>query len=227
MVKTRGLKELNKKIGSVEKIIDRMLKKKKKLRIFESGCGYGKVLMELTKKYGEKVEIVGMNLKKLHGDKKNMIDLALKKGVVGKNDLKSMKLPKIIYGDAGKKLPFKSKSIDLVYSQVSAQYYKDKLHFFEEVARILKKDGIARITKPFISGEQGITDEYREILQVFDEGKKVDIWKFVKKFKYIKVKKYVEIKSGKLDFKAKLVRSVNLNKINNKWFGVQSIYEMR
>ena len=70
MVKTRGVKEANKKLGNIDRIISKLLKKKNKVKIFEAGCGYGKVMIELSKKYGNKIDITGMNLKSLHGNKK-------------------------------------------------------------------------------------------------------------------------------------------------------------
>jgi len=114
MVKTRGLAEANSKLGDIESIISEMVKEKGKIRIFESGCGYGKVMMELTKKFGNKIDIVGMNLKPEHGDVKKMINFAISEGVIKKEDIKNVKIPKIIFGDAGEKLPFKSNSIDFI-----------------------------------------------------------------------------------------------------------------
>ena len=91
-----------------------------------------------------------------------MINFVLSEGIITKKDLEKMKIPKIIYGDAGEKLPFKSGSIDLVYSQTASYLFKDKMHFYEEVARVLSKDGIARIT--------GTEDQWKE---VFEQLKKI------------------------------------------------------
>ncbi|MFC1686110.1 methyltransferase domain-containing protein [Nanoarchaeota archaeon] len=233
MVKTRGLKEAKVKLGDLSRIVSQMLKKKKKLKIFESGCGYGKVMIELSKKFGDKIEIIGMNLKPSHGDKKIMTDFVLKDKVITKKDLKTMKIPKIIYGDAGVKLPFKTGSIDLVYSQTSSYLYKDKMHFFEEVARVLARGGIARITKPILNDE--LPKKYSQLLTIKDKkGKREVIFKhYVKGFKNIRLralpsgKKCVEISPGKLKFNLKLLKTVNVNKINKKWFGIQSFYEVR
>jgi ubiquinone/menaquinone biosynthesis C-methylase UbiE len=201
-MKTRGLKEARKKLGDVEGIISKLLKKKKKIKIFESGCGYGRLMIDLIKKYGGRVEIIGMNLKKQHGNKDKMISLALSKKVFKRKDLKKIKIPKIIYGDAGKKLPFETGSIDLVLSQTSCYLYGDKLHFFEEVARILSKGGVARITSCFFMEE--FPKEYQETLRIYKNGKQIHAKKFVKKFKQIEIKKLknkkqaIEIKSGRL-----------------------------
>lgn len=226
MVKTRGLKEANKKLGNVERVINNMLKSKKQIWIFEAGCGYGRLMMDIAVKYRDKVEIVGMNLKKIHGTKEIMIFNAIKEGVINKEDLKKIKIPKIIYGDAGEKLPFKTDSIDLVLSQTSTYLFKDKLHFFEEVARVLRKKGIARVTPP---ENPKIPKEFQPLLKLYEDNKEISFDKFIRSYKKIRLVKtskgkVIEIQSGILNFKAKLEATINVNHINKKWFGVQSIY---
>lgn len=228
-MKTRGLKEARMKLGNIDKIIDDMLRKKIKIKIFESGCGYGRLMMDLAIKYGDKVEIIGMNLKPSHGDKKIMIQNAIKEKIISRKDLRNFKLPKIIYGDAGKEIPFKTNSIDLVLSQTSSYLYKDKLHFFEEVAKVLNKKGIARITFPESSS---IPKEFLPLLRIYKDGKTINFDKFIKKYKEIKsIKtpkgKAIEIKSGKLKFNVKFEASINLNNLDKKLFGVQSIYYIK
>lgn len=228
MTKNRGLKEARIKLGDIEKIIDSMLIDKKKIRIFESGCGHGRLMMDLVIKYGSKVEIVGMNLMPLHGKIEDMIYLAISEKIINKKDLKNIKLPKIIYGDAGNKIPLKSNSIDLVLSQVSSYLYKDKLKFFQEVARILNKKGIARITLP----ENSKIPEFSPLLTIYKKGKLVNFKNLIKKHKQIKIVKVaknevIEIKSGELYFNAELEATINLNNLNKEWFGVKSIYYLK
>ena len=226
MVKTRGLKEANVKLGNIDKIIDGMLKRKKKIKIFESGCGYGRLMMDLVIKYGNKIEIIGMNLKASHGNQKMMVDNAFKEKIITKKELKRIKLPKIIYGDAGEKLPFKSKSIDLIVSQTSSYLYRNKLHFFEEVARVLNKSGTAKITFPESSK---IPKEFSPLLRIYKEDKIINFQDFIKKYKGIKLvktakEKAIEIKNSQLKFDAEFETSININNLNKKLFGVQSIY---
>jgi ubiquinone/menaquinone biosynthesis C-methylase UbiE len=229
MVKTRGLKEADKKLGNLDKIVASLLKEKKKIKIFESGCGYGKVMMELSKKYGSKIEIIGMNLKPGHGDQKKMVSFAQSEKVINKKDLKKMKIPKIIFGEADVKIPFKKNSIDLVYSQTSSYLYRDKLNFYKEVARVLTKNGIARIT---IHETWGVPEEFLPLFRIYKKGKQIGFRKFIQRIRGIELKtrggrKFTEIKKSNLRFNAKLEASVNLNKPNKKWFGVQSIYSIK
>jgi len=233
-MKTRGLREAGKNLGDIESIIENLLEKKARIKIFESGCGYGLLMMNLAKKYGPRVEIIGMNLKPKHGDEKKMIDLAMKKRVLSKEDLKNFNLPKIIFGDAGVKLPFKSGSIDLVLSQISTPFYNDKMHFFEEVSRVLSKEGIARITPGFymFNFKEGTEPEFRERIKIYKKGKKIPVESFLKKFKTLKLIRLtngfvLEIKKGKLDFGLQLEAVVNYDHLNKKWFGTQSIYYVK
>lgn len=231
MVKTRGLEEAKVKLGDLEKIVSNFLKKKKKVRIFESGCGYGKVMSQLKKKFGEKIDITGLNFEQSHGDKRKVISFAIEEGIITKEEAKKLQSIKLIFGDAGKKLPFKTGSIDLVYSQTSAYLYEDKMHFFEEVARILSKDGIARITLPDYNDK--LPEEFRQLLKIYDNGNQILFADFIKKFKQIKIvnlqsrKKAIEIRSGRLNFGLNLVSTLNVNLLNKEWFGNISIYSVK
>jgi len=231
MVKTRGLKEARERLGDLEKIISKLLKTKEKIRIFESGCGYGKVMVELKKKFGNKIEIIGMNFKPIHGDKKKIISFALEEGIIKKGEVNSIQSIKVIFGDAGKKLPFKSGSIDLVYSQTSAYLYKDKMHFFEEVARVLSKEGIARITPT--NRNDKLPKKFQQLLKIYKNKKQIQFKDFIKKFKLIKIitlpngRSVIEILSGKLDFGLKLTSFSNVNEYNKEWFGFISVYSVK
>lgn len=229
MTKTRGLTEAREKLGDLPKIISQILKKKSRIKILEVGCGYGKVMMELTRLFGNKIDIIGMNLKQKHGSRNKMIDFAIQEGIFTPEKIKKIKIPKIIYGDAGEKLPIKSKSIDLVISQVTVMFFKDKIHFYEEVARVLKKNGIA-----LISGHNNykVQEQLGDLLKIHDKEKQIAFKDYIKKFKLIKYVKMktganpIQIQSGKLKFNLKLKSTKNINKLNKEWFGTQSIYEL-
>ena len=155
-------------------------------------------------------------------------------------------MPKILYVDANKKLPFKDNEFDFIYSMASVYLYDDKISFLEECNRILKKHGIARISvafydhKKMYSQKQGskikkwfdLPKKYQNFWEIWDKGKEVKIWNYCKKIKGLKVvgkgeksKQYLEIKKQpKLDFKLKLVGVIDLNFIWQGWGGVKSIY---
>ncbi len=230
MVKTRGLIEARKKLGNVDRIIDNMLRKKKKIKIFESGCGYGRLIMDLVLKYGNRIDVVGMNFKKNHGGLEKMISNALKEKIILKEELKKIKLPKIIYGDAGEKIPLKTGSIDLVLSQTSVYLYKNKMNFFREVGRVLTKEGVGLITYP---GSKKIPKEFQPLLKIYKKGKQISFDSFIKSFKNIRLFKNkegwpaIEIKKANFDFGLELEAAINVNHLDKKLFGVQSIYYVK
>jgi len=101
----------------------------------------------LVKKFENKIEIIGYNKNKQHGTIKDLERISLKRSLFTEEEIKKIKnFPKIIYLNAEKKLPFKNESFDLIYCLHSAYLYKNKIEFFKEVNRILKKDEIARIS---------------------------------------------------------------------------------
>ena len=157
-------------------------------------------------------------------------------GAIGLVQLK--KLPKIIYLDANKKLPFKDNEFDFIYSMASIYLFDDKIHFLEECNRILKKEGIARISPsfgPHFREKKGFPSRYYEMWEIWDNGKEVKIWNYCRRIKGVlavwksrgKGDKplYIEIKKQlKLDFKLKFITSIDYNFLWKPWIGVKSIY---
>jgi len=65
---------------------------------------------------GDKVEIIGYNYSRKDGTVEIMKRQAALKGIFTEKELKQVKnLPKIVYCDANKKLPFKDNSFDFIY----------------------------------------------------------------------------------------------------------------
>ena len=228
MVKNRGLEEAKVKLGDLEKIIEKLLERKKVLNVFESGCGYGKVMVQLKKKFGKKINIMGMNLIKEHGDKKKLISFALEEGLIGPSEKIKLKDIKIIFGDAGERIPFKKGSIDLVYSQSSVYLYRDKMRFLEEVARVLAPGGKARITFP--DENRKLPEDLRNLLRIYSEERLVSFREFISRFKSIRVIKLkgnrdvLEILPSNLKFGLDLVSALDVHELNRNWFGVVSFY---
>jgi len=236
MPKDRGIEKFDRYFGDFTKIIATQIKKKGKVKIIDAGCGYGVAMMGFVKRFGEKVEIVGFNYSKHDGNLKKMKQQAIEKGIFKKQELPKIKnMPKFVYCDANKKLPFKDNSFDFIYSMASVYLYDDKIKFLEECNRILKKDGIARISVafyPHFEKKKGFPSKYYEMWEVWDKGKEVKIWNYCKRIKGLKVvgkhknsKQYLEIKKQpKLNFKLQFVSSIDYNFIWKEWGGVKSIY---
>ena len=231
MPRDRGIEQLEEGTGDFLDIISKTIAKKGKVRILEAGCGHGVSMLGFVKRFGEKVEMVGFNLNKEHGTIKRMKKQAVKKEIFTKEELKRVKnLPKIIYCDASKKLPFKDNSFDFVYSQASVYLFDDKIHFLEECNRILKKNGIARLSVPYRMREEKQAEEYTYTFEIWDKGKMITPKNYFRRIKGVRYidsgrKSCLEIKKQpKIDFKLKIISSIDSNFIWHKWMGVKNIY---
>lgn len=247
MPKDRGIEKVDRYFGNFTKIIAEQIKKKGKVKILDAGCGYGVAMIGFVKRFGEKVEVVGFNYSKHDGNLKKMKQQAIEKGILKKQELSNIKnMPKFVYCDASKKLPFKDNSFDFIYSMASVYLYDDKIAFLEECNRLLKKDGVARISVAFYDHKKMYSQkprskikkwfempkQYQNFWEIWDRGQEVKIWNYCKKINGLKVvgkdnesKQYLEIrKQPKLDFKLRLVSSIDINFIWKRWGGVKSIY---
>jgi ubiquinone/menaquinone biosynthesis C-methylase UbiE len=247
MPKDRGIEHVQRYFGDFLELVEKKIHKKGKVKILDAGCGFGVAMIGLVKKFGNKIEIIGFNYDRRDGNLKKMEEQSIEKNILTKEELKKIKnLPKILYVDANKKLPFKNNDFDFIYGMASVYLYDEKIKFLEECNRILKKEGLARISvafydhKKMYSQKQGskikkwfeIPDQYSNFWEVWDKGKEIKIWDYCKKIKGLKVvgkdkesKQYLEIrKQPKIDFKLKLIGTIDLNFIWKKWGGVKSIY---
>ena len=233
MARDRGIEHIEEITGNFLDIISKTISKKGKVSILEAGCGHGVAMMGFIKRFGDKIRIIGFNLNKNHGTIKRMKEQAIVKGIFNQSELKKIKnLPKIIYCDASKKLPFNSNSFDFIYSRASVYLFEDKIKFFEECNRILKKKGIARVAPGFgsLSAPSGNKGEPYGI-EIWNKGVKMKPEKYFNKIKGVKLvnkskkKQYLEIiKTKNLNFGLKLIASIDYNFIWHKWMGVKSIY---
>ena len=227
-----GVKGAEGRLGDVTKYIKKILKKKKKVKILEVGTGYGRALLELKQIFGNRVETYGINAEKEW-------NLVLCKRYAKQEGFLPDVVPDKIYTlDAGKKLPFKDNSIDLIFNPATMQYIPDKMNFIEESNRILTKEGVAALELEEVRKEHPI--EYKNLFEIWDNGKRVDILKYLKKFKNIKIKKsrnrpwhyIVMTKAKKLDFKLNFISAMDLeedmsSKWNVRWWGKKSIYTLK
>jgi len=245
MPKDRGIEKADKYFGNFTKIIAERIKKQGKVKILDAGCGYGVAMMGFLKRHGDNVDICGYNYSKHDGNLEIMKQQAIKKDIFTKEELdKINKFPKFFYCNASKRLPFKDNTFDFIYSIASIYLYDDKIHFLEECNRILKKNGIARVSPSFgIHNDQSygkvkhIPKEYWEFWRIWNKGKEIKPENYFGKFPGVSIvwrnrgKKggdkpcYIEIKKQKkLDFKLQFVSSVDMNFIWTRWGGVKSIY---
>lgn len=236
MPKDRGIENVERYFGNFTKLVADKIKMEGKVRILDAGCGYGVAMMGFIKIFGDKIEIIGFNYSKNDGDEKIMREQSIKKKIFSKEEILKIKnMPKFVYCDANKKLPFNSESFDFIYSMASVYLYDDKIHFLEECNRILKKDGLARISVAFwpqFRSKKGFPGKYCELWEVWDKGKEVKIWDYCKRIRGLRVvgkesdsEQYLEIKKQpRLDLKLQFVSSIDYNFIWRDWGGIKSIY---
>ncbi len=215
------------RLGDVTKYIKKILKRKKKIKVLEVGTGYGRALLELKQLFGEKIETYGINAE--HEWDEKIVKL------YARHENFRVPLPKIYILDAGKTLPFKNESFDFIFNPATMQYIPDKIKFIEETNRILTKEGIAALELEEERIEHPL--EYQQLFEIWDNGKRVNILKLLKRYKNIKVKKsknrpwhYILMaKAKRLDFKLKLITTIDLEgevskDWNIRWWGKKSIY---
>ena len=209
MTKARGLKSIKRKIGDITKVIDELQKKRGKIHIFELGVGIGNAIMALSKKYGKRAKLSGMNLKKSHGikNKKDFVTHALKSKVIKKGDINNISIPSIYIGDAGERIPLKSNSVDFVYSITTFFFVPNKAKAIEEIYRILKPKGIAVIHFKYFIKE--FPKDYQNVFVIKDKEKRISVINYLRRFR-----KYgIRIKNTKQKFPGvKILEIIKLKK---------------
>jgi len=229
--RARGLAQLGQRIGDIRTVIDEMLRQKPLVRVLELGFGFGKVLMELKAEYGNRIELYGLSRTSKHGDWPDIKRVAIEDGIFTAKEMKKIPKPKLKFGDIDKGIPFSANYFDFIFGQVTFFYYKDKSAVLEEINRVLNPQGVARIDVNL--GMKAWPSKYAPCLEIWDNGKEISFWSYIKKFKSLKEKKgklrpYLEMtKVKKLKLGLKLVHCFDLNKFCKDWWGVKSIYQVK
>jgi len=223
--RAQGLEGAKGRIGDISKQIEEILKKKKKIKILEIGAGFGRALLELKRNFKDKVEVFGTNFESEWNQK-------LTKEYALDQQFSNNEIPKIYSRiDAGKKLQFKNNSFDFVFCQATMQYISDRALFIEEVNGILTKQGIVVLELQEYRSDH--PKEYENLIEIWNDGKRIDFLKYLKKFKNIQVKKskgrdwhYLILKkTSNLRLGLKLVHVIELeNDIYSGWWGKKLIY---
>jgi len=223
------------KCGKFTSFIEDNLDVKRKIRILDAGCFRCHLLALLLKRYGNKVELTGFNYSERDGNIHTMLGLAVDKGIFTEEEIKSVKnLPKIIYTDANKDLPFSSGSFDLIICNSTMHLLEDKIHFLEECNRILDKGGKAFIASalfPFTSRRFSEDLRKEASLEIWHNGKKIDPIKYLSGFKGIEIEYHgmenpaIKIcKQPSMNFNLQLLTSIDTNYISPVFTGIKSIY---
>ncbi len=225
--RAQGLEGAKGRIGNITKQIEELLKKKKKIKVLEIGTGFGRALLELKQKFGERIETHGTNYEK-EWNQKLTAQYSLDQG------FSREEIPKIYTKiDAGKKLRFKSNNFDFVFCQATVQYIIDRALFIEEVNRVLIKGGIAVLELQEYRSDH--PKKYQNMFEIRKDNKVISTIKYLNNFGNIKVRKslgrdwhyIIMSKVKKLNLKLKLIKHIHVEKINKNWWGTKIICEIR
>jgi len=228
----RGLVQLERHVGPVCREVEKRLTGAgKKVHLLEIGCGFGVALMELRRRFGDRIELTGTNKERPHGDTEAMLMAASLRNVNDVSEAQTTALPTIIYCDMANGLPFNDCSFDVVVSQMCIQYVDDKILFLQEAARVLKDDGIAMIHTPFNSSE--VPAPYDVSLEIWDQGTPLTFSDYLAGCKGQTAVRFGYHSSVHLshcnDFGAdlELIFAIRLNRVFSTWDGVKSTYRRK
>lgn len=249
--RVRGLEELRRRVGDITAEIDARLRSGQPARVLEVGFGSGTALLELARRYGERVELHGVNKSADHGHWERLKTHAAERGILPAAELQALPSPQLHFFDVSEGLRFPDNHFDVIYSQAAFFYFPDKAKFLEEVNRVLKVDGVARID--VMMQRRRLPPNYAACLEIADGGKTIPFWTYIEAFDNLKKKHvprsrlqawidrllrrkrkrpkrqpYLEMrKSGNFDMKLQLSRVIDLHAVCDKWWGCQSLYQIR
>jgi SAM-dependent methyltransferase len=236
VAKDRSLEDVIKRLGPIDSHINDIIRNTGKAYVFEAGCGHGLPMHQLKMMFGSKLHIVGMNRKPGDGDSFKVLKDAVAQGIFAEKEVVRLacdaQLPGYVHGDAGQKIPFPDNRFDLVYSICAVPFIKDKIHFLEEVNRVLCPEGTARIDFQIREDEQG---EYGDFLKIVGRNmSEIPFEEYIKKYESLRFavapsgKKYLEMrKAGKLELGLELVGAEDMSGFGKDFFGVKSRYRVR
>jgi SAM-dependent methyltransferase len=221
--RARGLADLARHVGGIEADLERRLEIGTIVRILEIGCGYGTALLELASRYGDRVELHGINREPHDGDAATLARNAADRGIA----VDVSRLPSLHYGDVAHGLPFADATFDLVYSQVAWMYFANKLGVLREVQRVLRHDGIARIDADEV--RPGLPPEHARLVEIWERGTLVPLGDYVRRHDAQLLAApeghYLEVRAGNgLGDDVELVHEIDLSRIHAHWDGIQCIY---
>ena len=148
MVRNRTFEEVCRRLGPLDEIIADTIRMHGRASVLEIGAGSGIPMHQLHLKFGDDLDIYGLNRWPHHGHHELSLAEGLESGVFDeqvRSFYADRKPPMYLCADAGEGIPLDSGTVDLVYSQASIPFVRDKANLVREVNRILKPGGSARL----------------------------------------------------------------------------------
>lgn len=205
----------------------------KEIRVLELGCGYGQLLFDLSTVLPKNTQFCGINSFKDKVDFKKMINVASLNGKTNvlKRDIDAFTF---LNCDLEEGLPTNLGKFDLILSQVTLPYIKNKLPLIQNVITSLKETGIAHMHVAFENSL--LCDKTTcckwSTLQIKSNSKTIPLKKFWNKFYCIKYenRKYgstitLNSKSNFTSTPYRLTEVINLGIQLKGMYGYSSLYE--
>lgn len=230
--RSRDLAELEQRVGAVGSVIQRMKRDGSKPVVLEIGFGFGTVLVQLSQLFGPGIELHGLNATPEDGDWEIVEWNAKQLGLTTTEEFSKLVRPTLHYRNVGQGLPFDDGSVDFVFSQTSFYLFGDKAHFIEEVSRVLKPQGEAKIDVAPIH-RTDMHPSYATLFEIWRGGEEVSFWQYTQHFPDLNMRSrergghYLAIMGGsRIRLGLRFVCGVRLSEICKQWIGVKSIYRV-
>lgn len=222
--RARGLADLDRLIGGVGGEIEAALARRIPVRILEIGCGYGTALLELRARYGERVELHGLNRQPGDGNRDILMRNASERGLE-----RAGALPALHYADVADGLPFPSGRFDFVYSQVAWPYFGNKIGVLREILRVLDGDGLAKIDADEIRPQ--LPPEYARLVEIWEDGTLLPLRDYALRFGMALVPAHEGefLRFGPcpgFGNDLERVAEIDLAKLHADWDGIKCIYRV-
>ena len=228
--RARGLRELDERVGGITADIDARLHRTGLVRILELGCGYGTALLELRARYGNRVELHGLNRFRHDGDAEILARNAADHRIFHSALPDARQLPTIVHGDIAEGLPYPDDHFDIVYSQVAWLYFGRKLDVLREIVRVLRGDGLAKVDADEL--RPALPPEYARLVEIWDGGALVPFADYVARHAmaltaapegcYLRFGKVASIAAD-----VEPLFEIDLATINDDWDGIKCVYRLR
>ena len=178
--RTRGHDDLVLRVGGVFAEIDERLARRDVVDVLELGCGFGTALLDLRARYGRRARLFGMNRRARDGDAEAMWRNGVERGLIVPDATLTVPLPTIAFADVADGLPFAADTFDVVYSQVAWLYFGNKVRVMQEVIRVLRDDGIAKIDADEIRDD--LPPEHQRLVEIRDDARPVPFGDYLREY---------------------------------------------
>ena len=245
MAKNRPLRGVKYRLGHVDAVISDLIDARGVVDILEIGCGFGLPMLELKRKFGDKVNLTGINRDAKFNDPRRALVEGVKKRCFWPWEIytyeKKYGFPTYVNCDAGAGLPFPGRSFDFIYSIATTFFVPDKLNLLSEANRVLKDDSTARIHFVLRASEacapsQLPDAQFDNLCEIASAtGDLLDTRRFLEGHSGISFQKspcgdaeFLELKKSRaLAFQARFLDGVFLTEINPAWIAyVRSRYQV-